>query len=472
MLKRLLLVCLILFILLPHAQSQHDQPIPFYRLEPVDWLDKDKEYTVISHSSPVIADQIMLVLRGTGIEADLASSADITQTVMNGSALLEQGFHVLSISPDGRRILCSEGNHFYILMGSTLRAVALNLSRCAMNNREGMSQSIWYASLKPSRMVGVEGYVWSPDGKHLCLTNTKISLTQMRSVPLMLIDTEKGEIFSVKAYQKGSIGMFSTAMQGLFSADSRYLYYTEYLGGTTRLCRYDLTNETHKLLVNTRERLLPFPGLGMNAQGEIISLIAGIRHSVLLAFKEGPAGWVFRQSPLFSTSIIYFALSGEGSLTESVLHSALVKPEYNLSIGGQPYRLEVQLNEQQAVRFILSAPFETTAEINTYHKGISIEQTGKPFICHVAMAPGGSRYLLVIKPDNSISPVSFWAMDARTGQTQAVLTPEEMDIYQPTWTRGRAAYQPGIVFLSEDLLLVPDIAGHTQLYRLVRNSPF
>jgi hypothetical protein len=63
-------------------------------------------------------------------------------------------------------------------------------------------------------------------------------------------------------------------------------------------------------------------------------------------------------------------------------------------------------------------------------------------------------------------------MDARTGKAEAVLTPEEMNLFQPSWARGRAAYQPGIVFLSEDLLLVPDTAGKTQLYRLARYSSF
>ena len=472
MLKRLLLMCLILMFMLPSAQSQHDQPIPGFRLEPVEWLDANKEYTVIGHKSAIIAEPLLLALYGDEAGANVTSGADMEQTVMKGSALLENGFRALSVSPDGQRILCSESNQLFVLAGDTLRAVALNLSRCVFN-REGMEQAIWYASLKPSQMIGAEGYIWSPDGKHLCVMNARMALANMRSVPLMLIDTEKGEMFSIKTYQKGNIRLFSTAMQGLFSADSRYLYYTEFLSGATRLCRYDLTHETHKLLADTHERLPAFPGLGMNAQGEIISFVAGTRHNALLAFKEGPAGWVFRQSPLPSTSIVYFAASREGSLTESMLNSAaLVKPMFNLSIGGQPYRLEVQLSEQQAVRFILSAPLETMGDITAYREGISKEQTGEPFICHAAMAPDGSRYLLIVKPDNSSSPVSFWVMDAHTGKAEAVLTPEEMNLFQPSWTRGRAAYQPGIVFLSEDLLLVPDTAGKTQLYRLARYSPF
>ena len=158
MLKRLLLMCLILMFMLPSAKSQHDQPIPGFRLEPVEWLDADKKYTVIGHKSAIIAEPLLLALYGDEAGANVTSGADMEQTVMKGSALLENGFRALSVSPDGQRILCSEGNQLFVLAGDTLRAVALNLSRCVFN-REGMEQAIWYASLKPSQMIGAEGYI-------------------------------------------------------------------------------------------------------------------------------------------------------------------------------------------------------------------------------------------------------------------------------------------------------------------------
>ena len=250
--KRWIGLVLLLVVSLAPVQAAHGYLVPWYKMEPVEWLDRNAEYTLIMPKTPIIADPLMLALMGSE-DDDIGPVADTEQTTVSGQSLLEQGLYVLSVSPDGQRILCSAGARLLLMEGSTLRAVALNLSRCAATQREGMEQSIRYASQPAPRLVGSEGFRWSPDGKYICLLNDRQTIQQMKPVLLMLIDAEKGEMFSIRAYQTSNLHERATAMQGVFSPDSRYLYYTEFVDRTARLCRYDLNTQKHELLFDTLE---------------------------------------------------------------------------------------------------------------------------------------------------------------------------------------------------------------------------
>ncbi|MGI6690567.1 MAG: TolB family protein [Christensenellales bacterium] len=470
MIRRLLPFFLALFSLLPCARSEVIQPsVSPYKLEPVEWLDKDADYTIISNKTPIIADPLMLALMGDE-DDHIGLSANMEQIVVSGESLLEQGFHVLSVAPDGQRFLCSEGSRLYLLMGNTLRAVALNLSRCVATQREGMQQSIFYANKQPTQIVGSEGFRWSPDGKYLFVLNGMVSV-RLGSIPLMLIDAEKGEMFSIRAYQRDGY-QHATAMQGVFSPDSQYLYYTELVGWAVRLCRYDLARATHELLIDTHQGLVAFPGLGMNAQGEIVSLMGWQNTMLLTTFKEGSTGWSFRQEALpspFSVNFMHFHASGSGSLIDMM--SLRQKPVLNLSIGGRRYRLEVKPDDkQQTILFSLKAPFETMKEIEANREEWEWDKTEAGI--YAVMMPSGSRYLLMTGLNKKDAITSYWLMDVQTGETVSIQVPEEMETPRSSCRRGNDWYQPGITFLTDDLLLVPGAENQTQLYRLVCENPF
>lgn len=471
MIKRLLLLCLVWLTLLPCVQSEGFMPLPPpCELQPVQWLDQDAEYTLIRHKAPLIADPLMLAVSG-GESEGLASSTDTVRTTITGEALLEQGFHVLSVSPDGQRILASEGDRLHLLTGSTLRTVALNLSRCAANKREGMQPSIRYASSDPARLVGSEGFRWSPDGKYICLLNAR-SAKGLRSIPLMLIDTDKAEMYSIKAYEKGSPLEMGTAMQGLFSPDSRYLYYTEYRSCSARLCRYDLTAETHELLADTHQMIMAYPTLGMDENGDLLSVMDDWDNA-LLTFREGAGGWSFTQQALPSMNVAYFTASGQGAMMELVPRGS--EPTSNIQLvrfNGRMWRITAKRKDNN-IRFLLSAPDEITEEALSKKQEGDTEDEQALAIRHIAMSPDGSRYLLVTEAQDEEKSLHLILLGAqRDGPLVEVLLPEGVELPRSLLQRNTSWYPSGIAFLTEDLLLMPADTNVTQLYRLVPGSRF
>ncbi|MGI6689195.1 MAG: hypothetical protein ACOX6Y_12775 [Christensenellales bacterium] len=470
MIKRLLMLCLVMMFLLPCVQSEGIVPLPPpHRLEPVEWLDKDAEYTLISHKTPIIADPLMLALMGEGNEG-VSSDADTEQATASGESLQEQGLYVLSVSPDGQRTLLSEGNQLFLLTGNTLRAVALNLSRCAITKREGMRQSMRYASMKPAQMVGSEGFRWSPDGRYICLLNARLPLVQFRPIPLMLIDAEKGEMFSIRAYEKGMGMGIATAMQGMFSPDSQHLYYTEYLGFSARLCRYDLIGETHELLADTHQELLAYPAMGMNENGDILCVM-GARENALLTFREGAGGWGFTQQALPRLSVSHFAASGQGAIMELLPADMQTSKVQLVRYKGQMWRVTAE-QKSYGLHFLLGTPGETTQEALSDIQQGDEEDAQAPIIRHITMSPSGNRYLLVTELQDEEKSLRFILLNLQPEESLAeVVLPEEAEISLPFIQRNNPRYPAGITFLAEDLLLVPG-KNHTQLYRLVCDNPF
>ena len=466
--KRWIGLVLLLVVSLAPVQAAHGYLVPWYKMEPVEWLDRNAEYTLIMPKTPIIADPLMLALMGSE-DDDIGPVADTEQTTVSGQSLLEQGLYVLSVSPDGQRILCSAGARLLLMEGSTLRAVALNLSRCAATQREGMEQSIRYASQPAPRLVGSEGFRWSPDGKYICLLNDRQTIQQMKPVPLMLIDAEKGEMFSIRAYQTSNLHERATAMQGVFSPDSRYLYYTEFVDRTARLCRYDLNTQKHELLFDTLERLLGYPALGMNENGEILCAM-GLKDNALLTFKEGADGWVSAQKALPGLGVSYFAASGQGAIMEQVLPKEQTAGHiHHVKVNGQMWRVsaEVQTEYGIDVHFCLRPPYESREEALADMQKDSEKNPQALCIRHVAMSPAGSRYLLVIESQDNKKAFRYFLMNAQSDEAPAVVeVPEEMKTGRPFFQRGNPWYAAGMVFLTEDLLLAPGEANHTQLYRL------
>lgn len=467
--KRLLLLYLALISLLSCVQSEGMiAPPPPYKLEPVEWLDQNTEYTVIGYEAPIIADSLMLALM-RGAEPRIGSDEDTVQTTMKGDALLKEGFYVLSVSPDGQRVLCSEGNGLYLLMDTTLRAVSLNLSRCAVTIREGAQQSIRYFSRVPAKMVGSEGFHWSPDGKYICLINAVMPIRRMQPIPLMLLDTQKGEAFSIRAYEKGKPHAFNTAMQGLFSPDSKYLYYTELRDHSARLYRYDLAHETHELLADTHQMMMAYPALGMNENGDIFSVMSAYENT-LLTFREGPGGWSFTQKALPHLSVSHFAASGQGATMEQYTTSGQPGKLQLVKVNGKMWRISAKM-ENNTVHFTLSMPYETTYDAFNDIKNNSAEDEQTLRFLHVAMNPSGSRYLLVTELQNEEKSLQLYLLNARMDEPpRAIVLPKELEISRPFLQRENPWYAAGMVFLTDDLLLVPGEANHTQLYRLVRGE--
>lgn len=471
MIKRLLLLCLSLLTLLPCAQSEGNvAPPPPYRLVPVAWLDQDAEYTLISHKTPIIADPLALALFGSE-SPDIGASADTVQTAIRGETLLEQGFHVLSVSPDAQRTLISDGERLYLLTGNTLRAVALNLSRCDATRRGSMQPSIRYISRKPDQMVGNEGFRWSPDGKHICLLNARLYMRSFQPFPLMLIDTEKGEMFSIRIYEKGMALGSAAAMQGLFSPDSQYLYYTEYRSVSTRLCRYDLTNKTHELLADTHQGMVAYPAMGMNENGDILSTMID-RENVLLTFREGAGGWDFTQKAFSRlNSVVYFAASGQGAMMELILPNSESSAKIQLvRFDGQMWRITAS-QKNHGIHFLLSSPDEIAAFSDTQKD--DAEDAQKLDILHIAMSPNGSRYLVLLETRDENKSLQSVLISARQdGSLIEVVLPEDMESFRPFLQRNHSGDATGITFLTEDLLLMPGEENRTQLYRLVPGNYF
>lgn len=465
------LAALLAAMMLPIQAAVAVVMTPKVRLEPVAWLDADAAYTLIAPKTPIVADPATLALAG-GENGDIGDIADTEQTAVSGQSLLEQGLFVLSVSPDGERILCTMEDRLFVLTGSTLRAVALNLSRCAAAPRVGLLASIRYAAQPALRLVGSEGFRWSPDGKYICLLNAEMTLQQRRSVPLMLIDAGTGEMFSIRAYYS-QVHKYATAMQAVFSRDSRYLYYTEYVEKTARLCRYGLDTGEHELLADTRESMMGSPALGMNEKGGLCCFMSG-KSNNLITFREENGRWTFEKQPVPTEALPDFAAAGQGMMFEvSVASGDAHRRIHAVKLKGKVQLLSAKM-EDHTVHLTgqvlskdgngdLAALLKETAEAQSDPSALEI--------VHMTMSPDGSRYLMVLKQQDETEPLLFAMLDPGLDSGSAfVFELDAMEKAQPELIRGKGQYAPGLVLLSEDLLLIPEENG-TRLFRIVAYTP-
>ncbi len=160
----------------------------------------------------------------------------------------------------------------------------------------GSPQAEEFCSKYPEQLIGVEGVLFSADGRYMLMPSAMQMLTFYRSHPLMVIDAEKGEIFAVRSYEDDtSLTEKSSFFQAAFSPDSKQIYYTELAEGTLRLCRYTFETNTHETLLDTGERMYGYPGMAMDDKGTLQCYVSEGRDNYLANFSQENGRYTLRK---------------------------------------------------------------------------------------------------------------------------------------------------------------------------------
>ncbi|MGI6689019.1 MAG: hypothetical protein ACOX6Y_11875 [Christensenellales bacterium] len=257
----LLIIGALQIFLLP-ALAQEAFPRFVTKQEPLEAssvLDASASYTFTSHTSARIASQSYL---SSHPNEEIGLDTDTKSKQVTGEKLLKLGLSPLGVSPDGSSALLTDGKLLFAKKGNDIRMLALNAEKSG-----GSLQAEDYFHKPPASLKGVEGVVFSADGRYMVMPHAMRVLNHMVPQPLMVMDAEKGEIFPIRSYD--DLPFPASFFQAVFSPDSAQIYYTEMIDNTLRLCRYTFETNTHETLLNTNEQLFGWPGIALKDDGAL-----------------------------------------------------------------------------------------------------------------------------------------------------------------------------------------------------------
>lgn len=166
----------------------------------------------------------------------LADTLTLIPSSMDGETLV-------SCSPDGSAEIYAGSNGLMILRkdGSMLPVV--------VNEARGVPdfyRNLEYVEKQGAKVLGSEGFVWSPDSRYAAIVNQNAFVFQMRyNLDPVVIDMQTGDMFLLDAYaSKSNQENCAVMLTCTFSEDSRYMYAVLTGGMKNRgffLRQYDLT---------------------------------------------------------------------------------------------------------------------------------------------------------------------------------------------------------------------------------------
>lgn len=182
------------------------------------------------------------------------------------------GWTPLSIAPDGETILWRSGESLVITRGFASHAAKPAPER-GVGDPYGVLEKNTQVYFR--QLPGCEGFAWSPDSRYVLLTNKQMTLQTMRTLDLMLMDAETGEVFLAAAYNskmmQDDAGFIYEAK---FDHTGRYIYFTgriRALSDSDALFRCDLESFEVELICENLYAVIS-PGLFETADGDWLVL--------------------------------------------------------------------------------------------------------------------------------------------------------------------------------------------------------
>lgn len=440
-------------------------------LTPAEWLDEDAEYMLLAHKTPFIATAALISAAGDH-DGSISPDTDVTQSKLPASEVAAIGLYPLSISPDGSTTLLSNGQKLFILKDLKLTEVCMNLSRCDYTKKYGYKQALDFMSIKISDWAGAEGWVWSPDSRYVSINNANIFFYQMRSRHgLLLLDTEKAELFSAKAYETNTIKdeNFGAVTGTCFDESGRFLYYTEYGRNGTALFLYDIGQGSHELLC-TANGIPACTGLCINAQGGLECFLYDSKNYWHAAFLEKDGSWSVEKTPVRGIGApVFFTLLPSGTgFTQFRTKTQNQMTLFTLAnhIGQW---LTVPLAGSGAAEYAEVIPLpEKEEDFENWQTELTASEPQQLYVMHIALSPDHANALLAVR-NQFTKEGMLLLMDVNTLKLRAVNTsaiPGDNWVLDVIRFGNNKQYQPGLIFTGKDCVLVPLAGGGTGLYRL------
>ena len=291
----IIIMCAIIALIFTASMAEGNYPRFVSPKEDINILaviNPTASYNFTVHNSPAVASQ-------SYIEANpseyIGLDSDISTKPLLGSQFLNLELTVLGVF-DGDTALLSSEEFLFAKRGENIRPLTFNIEKSGAS----YDAEDFYHTSPISKLMGVEGIVFSPDGRYMLMPNCMDELQFMPKRPLMLMDGEKGEIYSIRSYD--DTPMLTNYYQAVFSPDGAYVYYTEMVEKTLRLCRYNIENGTTETLLDTGEMLTGWPGMEMREDGVIRCYIGdGIKINYLATFTPENGSYSFSKEELPST---------------------------------------------------------------------------------------------------------------------------------------------------------------------------
>ena len=134
------------------------------------------------------------------------------------------GWMPLSLAPDGETMLWAGQDGLYLTRNGQITPVKAAPERGAGDPYGKLEK---YMPTITRMIPAEEGVCWSPDGRYALLTNKRQMLQNMRSLDLMLLDTQTGEMFLAAAFsdkiRDENAGFIYEAK---FDRSGRYVFFT------------------------------------------------------------------------------------------------------------------------------------------------------------------------------------------------------------------------------------------------------
>lgn len=403
-------------------------------------LAEDETYTLRGPSTPIIASEAYYQQQGITPEGEMGYAENTLEITTSGKGMMQSFFlEPLAVSPDGQTQVLAYGAMIVLLKGNTLTPVALNLERSG-----GAPQGVAYAQEMMFDKLGGEGLIWSPDGRYIAFPNAHQVLLQFKSQPLMLLDTQKGELFTAKAYEEGSHALdISTFSQGVFSADSQHFYYTDTVEGTTRLNRYTMESSQHEVLLDLGERFFAFPGMAWTAEGNLLCYMTREQDNAQITFlKEGDT-WTSQteDAPDFMMPY-YMQATPAGIFTRMYFSSGAMLPMINgqwLSAAEKNGSTVITLKDSFSTEEDLEAWMSSVDE-NTYA------------VTAATLSPSGQNALLMVSDGNGDNRTCH-LMDMQTMATLPLDLSEDLQLSLSTPRPG--SYHDGLHLTDDGMVFSP-----------------
>ena len=166
------------------------------------------------------------------------------------TAEIEAGLSALqlvSVAPDGKAAMLTDGRGLYSWFDGKLRMLAYNPQR-GVEDTYGNLEKPWqnpYRAYFPGHLGDV---AWSPDGRYAVIATCEAVIIRAQyNYNPHLIDMKTGDVFAVASYGRKIItDKVGGVTAACFSRDGRYAYYMVYgnIGGNrSTLIRYDIQED-------------------------------------------------------------------------------------------------------------------------------------------------------------------------------------------------------------------------------------